>query len=469
MIGALSYYARPRKGYADAGPVRGDPDAGQDLALAYAAPPMQGPYTALDAARDLGDTGGDNPPAADDRYVPSGLSSGNADMSAPGAGALSGAMPPQAGANKAAQANLAMAIKSQQDQQILAAGGTQTPPVIQAATAPDAGSGDSSSGPPLSGFDPSRQPGATNLPLLAAAGAFLKPTRSGTFSEALGNAFEAAVPVAEQQRQLAENAALRKAQMDNTAALWGQRNQTQNRAIDQRANAATDKAGYYQALAARAQVQADNPKLSTADLQNKTAQALQNQIDPDTGENYTADKALLRASGIAARETTAAAATTRAGAAVTNAESGATRAQTGVTNSQTRQTQVQANIANQQKTLDFKYWKADQDAALAGGKISADEYKSNMTNMNAMIVGGMPAGQAAAKLPATSAAARANTPAQTPINNPRPASAPPRTTPTPAAPAGNYPPLPSNKADVVPGNTYMVNGRPVKIAPDPSQ
>lgn len=75
--------------------------------------------------------------------------------------------------------------------------------------------------------DPSQAPGATNLPLLAAAGAMLSPTRSGGFSEALGNAFSAAVPVAEKQRALQESAQLRKAQMDNNAAIWGARTDVQ--------------------------------------------------------------------------------------------------------------------------------------------------------------------------------------------------------------------------------------------------
>src|SRR6185437_7472674 len=72
-------------------------------------------------------------------------------------------------------------------------------------------------------LDPSQAPGATNVPLLAAAGAMLQPTRSGGFSESLGNAFSAAVPAIEKQRALQEQAQLRKAQMDNNAAIWGAR------------------------------------------------------------------------------------------------------------------------------------------------------------------------------------------------------------------------------------------------------
>ena len=46
-----------------------------------------------------------------------------------------------------------------------------------------------------------RQNNGFNLPLLAMAGGLLSPTRSGTFGESLGNAFSAATPVAQQQRQ----------------------------------------------------------------------------------------------------------------------------------------------------------------------------------------------------------------------------------------------------------------------------
>lgn len=423
MSGALSSInSRRRRGYAGGGDVEG-----QDLGDKYAPTPLSVPYTEIDAARDMGDQGGDNAP----------------DFT-PGGGALGGTAP-QVLANLRAQQNLSSAAKAQQVQTTLAAASIPTPPAIQAATGTAPGSSpdlmsatapQNNSGPPSSGsgfYDPSQAPGATNLPMLAAAAAFLKPTHSGTFSEALGNAFSAAIPVAEQQRQLVEQAALRKAQMDNNAAIAGARNDTQNKAIQQRADAANNRLGLIQAQTARQLALADpaNRRLSEADLQNKTAQALMGMEDPDDpGHNYTAAKALLRASGIAAKEQNADANTTRAGAAATNAESGQIRAQTGVTNSQTRQTQVNSQIANAQKTLDYKYWKADQDAALAQGKITADEYRSNMTNINAQVVGGVPVGQAVKNVPTVSAAARNNVPGQAPINNPRPASAPPRTVPS---------------------------------------
>ena len=55
---------------------------------------------------------------------------------------------------------------------------------------------------------------STNLPLLAAAGAMLKPTRTGSFSESLGNAFDAGAGAAQQQRQLQEQSLLRGQQQD---------------------------------------------------------------------------------------------------------------------------------------------------------------------------------------------------------------------------------------------------------------
>lgn len=106
--------------------------------------------------------------------------------------------------------NLGAQVRQQQVNSILAAGGQQPSPMFQV--------------PPSNVVtDPSRAPGATNIPMLAAAGAFLKPTHSGGFSEALGNAFSAAVPEIDKQRQLAETAQLRKAQMDQTGAIWGGR------------------------------------------------------------------------------------------------------------------------------------------------------------------------------------------------------------------------------------------------------
>ena len=47
----------------------------------------------------------------------------------------------------------------------------------------------------------SKQGMTTNVPMLAAAGAMLAPTRTGTFAESLGHAFTAAAPATDVQRQ----------------------------------------------------------------------------------------------------------------------------------------------------------------------------------------------------------------------------------------------------------------------------
>lgn len=91
-------------------------------------------------------------------------------------------------------------------------------------------------------LDPSQAPGAANVPLLAGAGAMLQPTRSGGFSEALGNAFSAAAPAIEKQRALTETAQLRKAQMDNNAAIWGARTGVQQDRNDIYAQRVQDQA-----------------------------------------------------------------------------------------------------------------------------------------------------------------------------------------------------------------------------------
>jgi hypothetical protein len=64
-----------------------------------------------------------------------------------------------------------------------------------------------------------QQNGGVNLPLLAAAGALLAPTRGGGFGESLGNAMTAAVPVAQKQQAVEEQRALQAAQMDWNNAL----------------------------------------------------------------------------------------------------------------------------------------------------------------------------------------------------------------------------------------------------------
>lgn len=64
---------------------------------------------------------------------------------------------------------------------------------------------------------PSQQPGAVNLPLLAAAGAMLGPTRTGGFAESLGSGMTAGAGALQHQRQQDETARLRQAQQADTA------------------------------------------------------------------------------------------------------------------------------------------------------------------------------------------------------------------------------------------------------------
>lgn len=63
-----------------------------------------------------------------------------------------------------------------------------------------------------------QQPGATNLPMLLAASGMLGPTRTGGFAESLGNAFSGAGQGIEAQRKMEMDEALRRAQLQETAA-----------------------------------------------------------------------------------------------------------------------------------------------------------------------------------------------------------------------------------------------------------
>lgn len=207
----------PRRGrYASGGAL----DAGRmDLGRKYAAPdydPSEEPSAPASA---------DTPMAwaADDpTYNQSGTGTWAADDPTYGGapGALFSPPPPstpaaQIAANKQAQDNLGKQVQNQQDTAILTAGGAAPPSVITAAIgAPGTPSG--ASGGLFGG-------GTVNLPLLAAAGGMLRPTRSGTFSEALGNAFDAAVPAIEKQRSLEETSRLRQATLEQNRAIWGDR------------------------------------------------------------------------------------------------------------------------------------------------------------------------------------------------------------------------------------------------------
>lgn len=61
--------------------------------------------------------------------------------------------------------------------------------------------------------------GGVNLPLLAAAGAMLAPTKTGGFGESLSNSIGAAVPLAQKDRALEEQTQMRMAQQEWNAAV----------------------------------------------------------------------------------------------------------------------------------------------------------------------------------------------------------------------------------------------------------
>lgn len=147
----------------------------------------------------------------------------------------------------------------------------------------------------------------TNLPLLAAAGALLSPTRTGSFGESLGNAFQAAVPVAEQERKLQEEALLR-AEQAETNRIWRQGQLAVNQ---QKANAGDLRTDIYgrrvdslsakdAAIAARQQaLAAVGPHATAGDLQKATIDAtvrtLMGKVNPDTGQPWTQDEAQAQA------------------------------------------------------------------------------------------------------------------------------------------------------------------------------
>lgn len=85
--------------------------------------------------------------------------------------------------------------------------------------------------------------GGSNLPMLAAAGAMLRPTRTGGFAESLGNAFSSGAGAIQAQRALQENALLRQQQMEMN-------DQWRKAMIGVRAGHYADMAPYYQARAA---------------------------------------------------------------------------------------------------------------------------------------------------------------------------------------------------------------------------
>lgn len=137
-------------------------------------------------------------------------------------------------------------------------------------------------------------PGWSNLPMLAAAGAMLGPTRTGGIAESLGRGFEAGAGAAEQQRSLIENAALRQQQQEfqnswrqqqventrNRNDAYFERVQAQNQKSI--ADAATDqaRAAYLTARAAMTGVSKPNE----AEAIQGVVSSLVGSKDPDTGQ-----------------------------------------------------------------------------------------------------------------------------------------------------------------------------------------
>lgn len=119
--------------------------------------------------------------------------------------------------------------------------------------------------------DPSLMEGSTNLPLLAAAGAMLKPTHSGGFSEALGNAFSAAVPVAEQERKRRTDAQLRD-------QLYGINQQRAN-TYGQRADIYADRVAVQNAVQTRMAELKGNGQDDLANHRQATLELQQGKLD----------------------------------------------------------------------------------------------------------------------------------------------------------------------------------------------
>jgi hypothetical protein len=136
-----------------------------------------------------------------------------------------------------------------------------------------------------------------NLPLLAAAGALLTPTRTGGFAESLGNAFTSGAGALSQQRQMEEQARLREAQQAATAAY----RQDVLAINQQRANTQADtgaaRVAQLQAQAALLSAKAAlgaNSKFTDADMFDKAANKMveSGKINPATNEPYTYFEAL---------------------------------------------------------------------------------------------------------------------------------------------------------------------------------
>lgn len=136
-------------------------------------------------------------------------------------------------------------------------------------------------------------PGYSNLPMMAAAGAMLEPTRTGGFAESLGRGLQAGAAGAEQQRQLIENAALRAQQQElqnswhmaqvgvnqQKADTYGEKSAAQIAELREKAALDQARAAHLTAMAALKGAS----HVTEGDVLNETVNSLVTP-DPKTGE-----------------------------------------------------------------------------------------------------------------------------------------------------------------------------------------
>lgn len=149
------------------------------------------------------------------------------------------------------------------------------------------------------------QPGATNVPALAAAGAMLQNTHGGGFAESLGNAFTAASGATEAQRKLEAENQMRLAQLAETSAyregILGVRGQhednyaqnAQTNLMKAQAMSSVDqaRAAYLTARAAMAgashATEGDILSATVNSLLGKDPSTGQPPVNPDTGKPWS--------------------------------------------------------------------------------------------------------------------------------------------------------------------------------------
>lgn len=121
--------------------------------------------------------------------------------------------------------------------------------------------------------------GGINLPLLAAAGAMLGPTKTGQFGESLSNSIGAAVPLAQKERALEEQTQMRLAQQEWNAAVKKAElaDRSEGRSLQERRDKATDeyRKGMLDTARFRAVTAANKPVAESSD---KVAARMANEL-----------------------------------------------------------------------------------------------------------------------------------------------------------------------------------------------